>query len=394
LKHTRINLVEDTIDKEDVNHLIEWLKTNPRLTKGKKTEIFEQKWSNWLGRKYSVYVNSGSSANLAMVYTYKLYGNPRSNKIIVPAVSWATTVAPLIQLGFDPILCECDDKTLGVEPESLKEILEEHPDVSALIMVHVLGFPCSKDIEQICVQYGVTILEDSCESVGSTTYKGKTGTLGLMSTFSFYFGHHISSIEGGMVCTDNKEVYNILKMIRSHGWDRDIDTESQMELRKEYNISEFKSLYSFYYAGFNIRATDLQAYIGIRQLDKLNDICQKRDRNFRLYDKLIKNDYWKIPIENPLATISNFAYPIIHPRADEISDKLVENNIEVRPLVCGSMEFQPFLRGKLKYETKLPFAELVDLYGLYVPNHPQLEPDDITRVCNVINGVINDHSVQ
>jgi len=343
-------LVEDTIDENDIKHLIKWLKTKPRLTKGKQTEKFEQEWSDWTGCKYSVYVNSGSSANLLMVYAYKLLGKLKSNKIIVPAVSWATTVAPLIQLGFEPILCDSDKETLGISVGSLGEILKEHPDVSALLLVQVLGFPCEMiDIHSMCDEYGVTVLEDSCESVGSTYVGKKTGTFGLMSTFSFYFGHHMSTIEGGMVCTDDKELYNVLKMIRSHGWDRDVDTDEQKRLRTEHNISEFKSLYSFYYAGFNLRATDLQAYIGLRQMTKLNRTCAVRDANFRLYDKLIVNDYWKKKNDYDFDIVSNFAYPIIHPKANEISEALVDNNVEVRPLICGSMEFQPFLKGKLKH---------------------------------------------
>jgi len=856
-----IKLVRDTIDIDDINVLIEWLKTNPRLTKGKVTKDFEAKWSKWQGRKYSVYLNSGSSANLAMIYSLLQSKLLKNKNIIVPAVSWSTTVAPAIQLGMNPILCECDKDTLGIDIEYFKKLIKEYKP-SVLLLVHVLAFPNKmKEIVQLCEENNIILLEDSCESIGSEYDGIKTGNFGLMSSFSLYFGHHMSvspdtpipyldnvglfnidnieniynlykdniseikvlsfdeeyctdyitpssiikhkinkkrileltlennrkveitedhsvfsydkenfkliktggnevnigdyilvpskirrprlitelnfidyckkytnkffvrnydlndidnfkfkwdtqenknkftwkkrgqlpveylnlqtsdltvaikntpkykylpakykidegfcrlvgyflaegsygksslnfsfhinekeyiedvrynikrifgldsslikdeenksgnvkiysetlkiffkeylniksgalnkqipsiiyhtndkcissfmygyfagdgtnkgknrlsvtsiskdlingisylfnmmglngsiistiptggdikgkkiknrepqysfvisniilnkngnltiskknkyslpykkltypisryskrndnlvdykcvdyiklennkelnkfidsdlmllkvknikdvvpdydyvydfsvpqlenfvggyqpiclhnsTIEGGFVCTDDFDMYRILLSIRSHGWDRDLDEGFQVEKRNEYDVTDFKSLYTFYYPGFNLRATDLQAFIGLGQIDKLEEILEKRSRNFLLYDKYIKNDYWKIKnLDN--CFYSNFAYPIIHPDREEIAKYLMENGVECRPLVCGSIGKQPYWKD-LYGEQSFEFADKVDEYGMYLPNHPDLAEQDIKYICDLVN---------
>lgn len=389
LKKKEIQLVNDTIDKKDIDSLVEWLKTYPRLTKGELTKEFEKKWSEHLGCKYSVYVNSGSSANLAMIATLKYKGKLKSNKIIVPAVSWSTTVSPVIQLGFEPVFCDCDKDTLGLNPEHLEDLLNIH-DVCAVVVVHALGIPAKmKEIKRICKKKKAVLLEDSCESINSMYRGKKTGTFGLMSTFSFYFGHTMSTIEGGMVSTDNEKIYNILLSLRSHGWDRDNSIDVQKKLRKKYNVSEFKSLYTFYYPSFNIRATDLQAFIGLRQLEKLDDMCAYRYGNFIRYNDNIKNDYWKIK-QDDLNLEANFAYPIISPKRDKIVKKLTDNNIECRPLICGNMENQPFCKPYVDPVSNINFANIVDEYGMYLPNHPDLNEKDLERICNIVNEVINE----
>lgn len=379
-----INLVNNTIDTDDIDALIEWLKTNPRLTKGQITVELEEKWSKYLGKKYSVFVNSGSSANLAMFYSLLLSNRLKNKKVVVPAVSWVTTVSPLMQLGLEPILCDTDEETLGVDIKYLEKLfIEQNP--SLLTIVHVLGVPNKmNEILELCEKYDVILLEDSCESVGSTYLGTKTGQFGLMSSFSTYFGHHFSTIEGGFISTDDEDLYNILKSLRAHGWDRDLEEKYQKELRKEHNIDNFKALYTFYYPGFNLRSTDLQAFIGVRQIDKLNFIINKRNENFLLYHKLIKNDYWKIkPTDSSF--VSNFAYPIIHPNIKEIIKELSKNDVETRPLICGSITNQPFYKkvyGENKY---LNFSNIVDEYGIYLPNNHQINGEEIEFICNIVN---------
>lgn len=384
-----IHLVENTIDNKDIDDLIEWLKTYPRLTKGRRTLAFEKAWSEWLGCKHSVYVNSGSSANLAMIHALKCHKKLEKRYIVVPAVSWATTVAPVIQSGFTPVLVDCDKDTLGLDITHLKKTIERvHP--VAIVVTHILGFPSKMDeIKHICEKDNIIMLEDSCETVGSTYCSQKTGTFGLMSTFSFYFGHHMSTIEGGMVCTDDDDIYDTLLMIRSHGWARDLDKKKQESLRKEHGISEFDSLYTFYHSGFNIRSTDLQAFIGLRQLEKLDDICNARYGNFLHYHQQINNSFWKIP-RNDYCFVSNFAYPIMHPKRDLIARELMNNGIECRPLVCGSMEKQPFCQDSCSVYGTLDNANDIHKYGMYIPNHPELTNDDLNRICNIVNGVINE----
>jgi len=383
----KIPLVKNTIDEGDIDSLISWLKTNPRLTKGDVTKQFEKRWSEWQGVKYSVYVNSGSSANLAMMWTLLQSGKMKNKNVIVPSVSWSTTVSPIIQLGMNPILCECDKDTLGIDIDHFKDLIKKY-NPSVLVVVHVLAFPNKMDeIIKLCEENDIILLEDSCESIGSEYNDIKTGNFGLMSSFSLYFGHHISTIEGGFICTNDFDMYRILLSIRSHGWDRDLDINYQVEVRNKYRVSDFKSLYTFYYPGFNLRSTDLQAYIGLGQIDKLDNIVKKRNKNFLLYDKLIKNDYWKIKkIDNNF--YSNFAYPLIHPKRDEISDKLMNNNVECRPLICGSIGKQPYWIN-LYGESNFYFADIVDNYGMYLPNNPDMTMEDIEYVCDIINSIIS-----
>ena len=378
-----INLVKDTIDGDDIKQLISWLETNPRLTKGQLNVQFEKEWSEWLGKKYSVFVNSGSSANLAALYSLLLSGKLRNNKIVVPAVSWVTTVTPAVQFGMEPIMCECDEDNLGLNIEHLKQIIKEH-DPSSIILVHVLGFPNHmNEIVELCKEHDIRLIEDTCESIGSEYEGKKLGTFGDLSTFSFYFGHHMSTIEGGMISTDDEELYHILLSIRSHGWDRDLPKSKQIELRKKYNIGDFRSLYTFYYPGFNLRATDLQAFIGLEQLKKLDLIVKNRNLNYQKYHEGIKNNEWKI---NPPkdSFISNFSYPVITKNIKELVEKLTENNVECRPLICGSINEHPFWYERYGKQD-LPISKKVHEYGLYLPNNHQMTVEEIDKVINIVN---------
>ena len=379
----KINLVKDTIDFNDVKRLITWLETNPRLTKGDLTLEFEKKWSEWLGVKYSVFVNSGSSANLAAIYSLLLSGKLKNNKIVVPAVSWVTTVTPVIQLGMEPIMCDCDIDNLGLDINHLKEIIKNNKP-SAIILVHVLGIPNHMDeILKLCKENDILLIEDTCESIGSKYNDKLLGTLGDLSTFSFYFGHHMSTIEGGMISTNDEDLYHILLSIRSHGWDRDLPKEKQNSLREKYGVDKFRSLYTFYYPGFNLRSTDLQAYIGLGQLEKLDMIVGNRNKNFIRYKNEIKNTFWNVS-EPEGSFISNFSFPIITKNIKELTEQLVANNIECRPLICGSINEHPFWYERYGKQN-LPNSKLVHNYGLYLPNNHQMTDEEISKVIEVVN---------
>ena len=379
----KIDLVKDTIDLNDVKRLITWLETNPRLTKGNLTLEFEKKWSEWLGVKYSVFVNSGSSANLAAIYSLLLSGKLKNNKIVVPAVSWVTTVTPVIQLGMEPIMCDCDIDNLGLDINHLKEIIKNNKP-SAIILVHVLGIPNHMDeILKLCKENDILLIEDTCESIGSKYNDKLLGTLGDLSTFSFYFGHHMSTIEGGMVSTNDEDLYHILLSIRSHGWDRDLPKEKQNSLREKYGVDKFRSLYTFYYPGFNLRSTDLQAYIGLGQLEKLDMIVENRNKNFIRYKNEIKNTFWNVS-EPKGSFISNFSFPIITENIKELTEQLITNNIECRPLICGSINEHPFWYERYGKQN-LPNSKLVHNYGLYLPNNHQMTDEEIDKVIKIVN---------
>lgn len=378
-----IKLVKDTIDSDDINRLVQWLQTYPRLTKGDLTKEFENKWSEWLGVKHSVFVNSGSSANLASIYSLIISDKLRNKKIVVPAVSWVTTVTPAIQFGLEPIMCDCDKDNLGLSIDHLKKIIEEE-DPALIILVHVLGFPNHmKEIVDLCKEKNIYLIEDTCESIG-TKYDNKLlGTFGDLSTFSFYFGHHISTIEGGMVCTDDDDLYHLLLSIRSHGWDRDLPEKVQKGLREKFSVDDFRALYTFYYPGFNLRSTDLQAFIGLGQMEKLDTIIEGRNRNYQKYMREIDNKFWTInPPEN--SYISNFCFPIITENLTKLKDDLILNNIECRPLICGSINEHPFWYQR--YGKKdLPNAKLVHNNGLYIPNNHQMTDSELDRIIEIVN---------
>ena len=378
-----IKLVNDTISNEDIDSLVEWLKTYPRLTKGELTVELEKKWSKWLGVSNSVFCNSGSSANLLMLWALVEAGRiSRESKIVVPSVAWATDLSPVIQLGMTPLLCDVNLDDLSVDLDSLETLFKESkPQV--LLLVSVLGLvPDMQSIVNLCNKYNVILLEDTCEGMGSKYNQKKLGTFGLMSSFSTYFGHHISTIEGGFISTDDEELYEVLKSIRSHGWDRDSSKSFSSSLRDEWGTSDFNSLYTFYYSGFNLRSTDLQAFIGLGQIDKLNQICDKRNANFKLYQKELKELKPYIS-DKDSNFISNFAYPVIDRNRDLIVRRLIEADIEVRPMICGSMGSQPFYVKEFGKNIQRN-ATTIDSYGFYVPNHPGLSNEDILTITDII----------
>lgn len=381
----RIDLIQDTIDNNDVDKLIKWLSDYPRLTKGPVTIEFEEKFANWIGSDYAVFVNSGSSANLLMVYALKHAGLMKNNKFCVPSLCWATDLAPVLQFDMEPLLIDCNLENLSVDIEHLEKVfIEESP--SALILVSVLGLsPDMDEITALCEKYDVVLLEDNCESQG-TSYKGKRlGNFGLMSSFSTYFGHTMSTIEGGVITTNDKSMYDLLLQLRSHGWDRDLSKDRQDELRSEWSVDDFSALYSFYVPGFNLRSTDLQAFIGMGQLDKVDNSIQKRYENYLYYKEKLSGKVW-FPNEIEDSFTANFAIPVILESEEaklSVVKQLESNNIACRPLISGSMGSQPFYK-KLYGEKKLPNCSVVDEMGIYVPNHPLLEKSDIDRICEII----------
>jgi len=388
-----MNLVADTINEKDINLLIEWLKTNPKLTKGIKTIEFEKKFSNWIGSKYSIFVNSGSSANLLMLWALFEFGIlKKGDKVFVPSLSWATDVSPIIQLGLEPVLIDTNYMDLSINLKHFETLIEKHRSSGLpkiLILVHVLGFvPNMSKIIDICKRNNILLLEDACEAMGSMYENKKVGTFGLMGSYSTFYGHHFSTIEGGLIVTDNEDLYNILLAIRSHGWSRDMNNQKRKELKEQWNISDFNDIYTFYYSGFNLRSTDLQAYIGITQLDKIDDIINKRNINYLLYDKYLDEKLWR-PKKYSNVFVSNFAYPLIlfNININPIIHVLLNSNVEVRPLICGTMSKQPFYKKRYNIN-ELPYCNAIDKYGFYLPNHQDLTDNDIKYVCKLINNLI------
>ena len=381
-----IKLVSDTIDRQDINALVEWLQQDPipRLTKGDLTKQLEEKWAKKIGTKYSVFVNSGSSSILLTLAALKESGKLRNNKIVVPALSWATDVSSPMILGLDPIMCDCNLTDLSCDLKALEEIFERN-NPSVLILVSPLGLiPEMEDVINLCKKYNVLLLEDVCESMGSK-YKNKyLGSFGFASFFSMYFGHHLSTIEGGFINTNDEEFYHMLLMMRSHGWDRDLPEWKRNELRQKYNCTNFDALYNFYVPGFNLRSTDLQAFIGLRAIDKLDTYVKRRHFNYIHYRDNIKTNKLILQMSSQDKQISSFAIPIVHEKRNEIVKELTDNNIEVRPLIAGDMSNKPMWKEKY-IKPNLPNAELLESQGFYIPNHQDLTIVDIEKIINIIN---------
>ncbi len=371
-----VKLADNTISVEEMASLADWLKEGHQVTKGPLTRQFEAEFAAYTGTKYSIMVNSGSSANLLMAYSLLEAGYLRNKKVIVPAVSWITTLSPFVQMGFECFLCDSDVKDLGVDLNHLEQLLKKEQP-ALLILVHILGHPNQMDaVRRLCAQHGCLVIEDACEALGSE-YKGvKTGALSLAGSFSFYYGHHISTIEGGAITTSDDKLYSVMLSIRSHGWSRDVPETDRQAWKKEFDIDDFREFYSFYFAGYNLRSTDLNAYLGRLQLKRLPEIAAVRARNFELYRKALP-EFWSQSSEGGF--VSSFSFGTYAKNRLEVSKHLLAQGVECRPLVCGSMGRQPFWIKKYGV-TRLPVADKVHDFGLYLPNHANITPEDIVYV--------------
>lgn len=382
-----INLVQDTIDKDDIKSLISWLDQEniPRLTKGELTVQLEKKWAEKIGTKYSVFVNSGSSAILLALAVLKEFRLIKNNKLVAPALSWATDVSSPLLLGFDTKLCDCNLTDLSCDLNHLEKIFIDF-EPAVFISVAPLGLvPNMEKLIKLCEKYDVILLEDVCESMGSTFDNKYLGSFGFASFFSTYFGHHLSTIEGGFINTDNEEFYHGLLMMRSHGWDRDLPEFKQKDLRKESNVDDFSALYTFFVPGMNLRSTDLQAFIGLRAVDKLDSYSIVRNKNFNLYLKLVKDNLINIT-PKPADFVSNFAFPVVSNSKSSIIENLKKQKVECRPLIAGNMANKPFWIKHYGKSNDFPNADLIDQLGFYVPNHQGLTENEIELVANIING--------
>ncbi len=376
-------LADDTISNQELHALSDWILAGNRLTKATQTLGFEEEFKDWIGSRHAVYTNSGSSSNLLMICALKEAGLLRNNKAVCAAVSWVTTVSPLMQFGFDVSLCDCDPVNLGLDLNHLEYLFEtEKP--SLLILVHVLGHSNHiSEIQQLCDRFDVLLLEDSCEALGSTYGGKKLGTYGVAGSFSFYYGHHISTIEGGMVVTDDENLHQLMLSLRSHGWSRALSAERRDAMTREHDIDEFRNLYTFYHPGFNLRSTDLQAFIGRSQLKKLDQIVEVRERNFSIYKSALSGFFVQ---SGPTETLSSFAYGTFVENRLEVFNHLKAEQIECRPLICGNIGRHPFWT-RVHGIRDLPNADKVHDYGIYLPNHHNLEPASVNRVAEAFSSV-------
>ena len=362
-------LQENALSKEDLRSLSKYILKTDKLTQGKEVEKFERQFSKWNNSKYSILVNSGSSANLLIINTAKQLFNWKDNdEIIVPSLTWPTTVNPVFQANLKPIFIDTNFNDLSLNYEELKKKINKK--TRAIFLAHILGFPANiKKINKIIKGKKIKILEDCCESIGAKVGEKKVGNFGLAGSFSFYWGHHMTSIEGGMISTNNLKFYNLCKMKRSHGFARDLDKRMHHKLKKNYSDIDFNFL--FLTDGFNLRSTNLNAFLGIRQLKRLNNFISLRNKNYKQFINCIKKYkkyFYAIKIQN-LNSISSFALPFIFKEKkylEKFKFLLKKHKVEFRSLIAGDLTKQPYLT---KYKKRNPSSEIIHNNGIYIGNN-------------------------
>jgi CDP-6-deoxy-D-xylo-4-hexulose-3-dehydrase len=382
-------LMFNNITRGDMDALVGFLQDGePILTQSRQVEAFEREWSEWLGVKHSLFVNSGASANLVTVAAIKhSFGE---GEIIVPTLTWISDVASVLHCGMKPVFVDIDRRTLGMD---LDQVLAKiTPATKAVFITHILGYNAiTPEFVAELERHNVALIEDVCESHGATMNGRKLGVFGLVSNFSFYYAHHLSTIEGGMVCTNDEDLYEMVRMLRSHGMTRE---SKSAELKQRY-IEQYPDLHPnfiFAYPAWNVRSTEVNAVIGRSQLKRLDANNQKRIANLRAFlDNLDPDLYF-----TDFATEGscNYAFTLVLKDADpnlrdHIMEILTAHGVEFRRGTSGggNQLRQPYLRNipGMDAPEKYPKVDHVHFYGFYIGNYPDLEPAKILKLCSILN---------
>jgi CDP-6-deoxy-D-xylo-4-hexulose-3-dehydrase len=387
-------LINDNITISDRKVLSDFILSNERLTNGKKVIEFENIWSKWIGTKRSVMVNSGTSGNyISIAIVKELLG---IGEIIVPPLGWVSDISSVTQLGMTPVFVDISMDNLSITSENIKNAITDK--TKAIVLVHCLGFNAiNEEIIKIAKEKNILLIEDCCEAHGATFNGQKVGTFGDISIFSFYFGHHITTVEGGMISMNDEKIYELSKLFRSHGMTREVSNETQEEYKNKY--PNLNPLFTFAVAGFNMRSTELNAVLGIEQMNRIDSNVEKRRHNFKLWlDNLDKN---KFIVEFDLEGNSNFALPLImkpdytdrfsiNDDFSGVCDILDLNGVEYRLGTSGggNQSLQPYLE---KYEYRI-VGELTNVNyihsnSLYIGNHTDLNDEQIINLCKMLNDV-------
>ena len=382
-------LMSDNIDKEDVNALIDFLSQDqiPKLTNGPKVVEFENKWGEWLGTKYNLMVNSGASANeLTMLALNYIHGN---GEIIIPPLTWISDISSVIFSGFKPVFCDINLKNFSFDIEQLKQSIT--PNTKAIFLTHVLGINgLTDELLQLCKEKNILLIEDVCESHG-TTFKGqKVGSIGFASNFSFYFAHHMSTIEGGMICTNDEHFYQVCRALRSHGMTREITNEDF----KHKIIQENPDLnpdFIFLHPAHNFRSTELNAVIGLSQIKKLDSNNIYRVNNFKYFMERLDSNKYHTDIE--LEGQCNYAFIVVlkensFEKRNNVESTLKEKGIEFRRGLSGggNQLRQPYFKKNynINYDN-FKNVDHIHNFSWYIGNYPTLEQEKINTLINILN---------
>ena len=385
-------LMRNNILREDLNTVIEYLKQNdPILTQGANVRAFEDEWSEYLGMKYSVFVNSGASANLLTMAILKIH-YPDGGEVIVPPLAWVSDIASVIQNGFKPVFVDIDPRTLAMDP--VKILAKVNDKTRAVFLTHVQGFDGLTDelIDQL-KQFNIPLIEDVCESHGATHNGKKLGSFGWISNFSFYYAHHMTTIEGGMVCTNDSEVYQQVRMLRSHGMVREAN---DADVCKAYQLEnpELNPEFIFAYPAYNTRNTEIGGIIGRNQLKRLENNVKRRTENLSRFLKQIDPNMYRTDFK--LEGSSNYAFNLILKHQDDdlvqrLMQKMSSSGVEFRRGSAGggNQIRQPYLKGIVprNHHREFPETEHIHFYGFYIGNYPDLQDEEVDELCVILNSV-------
>ena len=365
-------LMSNNINQGDKKALVKFINSSDKFTNGEKVKNFEKKWSKWLGVKYSTFVNSGASANLI---TVKILQELKRNKteVIVPAFTWSSDIISVINSGFKPIFVDINLKNLALNENLVKKKITKN--TAAIFLTHAMGFMgISKKFLDFINKKKIFLIEDTCESHGIRLGKKKGGALGQISNFSFYYSHHMSTIEGGMICTNSKEIDSLARMKRGHGLLRESQNSSLIKKVKS-SYKDLNSDFIFFTEGFNMRNTELSAIIGIEQIKRLNQNIKARNQNHELFLKHIRKDIFFTNFD--LKGSSNYGlHLILKNKNKSLFEKVIQalklNSIEYRigSAGGGNQLRQPYLK---KFRSKYNFknfsnTEHMHFFSLYVGN--------------------------
>jgi CDP-6-deoxy-D-xylo-4-hexulose-3-dehydrase len=379
INNAPIPIASTTWDQEEMNAIQDVIKSGI-FTMGENVKKFEKQFAEYHQSKYCVMVNSGSSANFLMVAAL-FFASGKNNlkkgdEVIVPAVSWSTTYSPLYYHGLKLRFVDVDKDTLNISASNIKKAITK--DTRAVLAVNLLGNSCDyKEIFEICDENNLILLEDNCESLGASYNNKKSGTFGLVSSCSSFFSHHISTMEGGLILTDDEEIYHILLSIRAHGWTRNLPEKNLICTKSD---DPFYESFRFILPGYNVRPLELSGALGTKQIKKLDGLIEKRKLNAKVFKEIMR-DFDFIDLQKETGSSSWFGFALIlnnkaNFSRDDLVNKLNSRNIETRPIVCGNI-LENEMTKYFDYTTSGDFFESEKIHskGLFIGNHHE----DITE---------------
>ncbi|RIX44789.1 MAG: CDP-4-keto-6-deoxy-D-glucose-3-dehydrase [Rhodocyclales bacterium GT-UBC] len=382
--------MRNNILREDLDAVIEHLRQdNPMLTNGAQVRAFEAEWSRWLGVKHSVFVNSGASANLLTMALLKLR-HPTGGEVIVPPLTWISDIASVLQNGFKPVFADIDPRTLAMDTDKILAAIT--PDTRAVFLSHIQGFNGLTDrlLAELAAR-GIPLIEDVCESHGATHRGQKAGSFGWISNFSFYYAHHMSTIEGGMICTDDDEAYQQLRILRSHGMVRE-SNDADVKQRYQDEFPDLNPDFIFAFPAYNVRNTEIGGILGRQQLPRLDANIRRRSENQAQFLERIDASRYRTDFVTEGS--SNYAFNLVLAHPDQaymqqLMARLREEGVEFRRGSAGggNQLRQPYLRGIVpdNHHLDYPETEHIHFFGMYIGNYPDLQADEIDALCRIIN---------